>query len=414
MQLYLTNVMLLILKEQEISGVIMITIFMDESGYTGEDLMNSHQLFFTLATLRCSEEECKEYKTRFFKKVQAPELKHDRLVENRSRQRLMLEFLQEISQTPDLVKIHVIHKRYELTSKIVQYVVKPAMMKEGVDIRLKGQEYLLTYSLYNLLPLLAGQRFFEDLLRRFQNMMIRLNHDSYHRFFDPLFDVTYPQLTIKEQQETLDQLLGYIKAGYNTVGYNLIDGLEESAQALGIRRSRPLDPAFSTALTLIGNWQRDIAEEIVLIHDASSRMAEVINLLHTFVHPFPPPTLLQFSTHKMLLPIAIGETYSQDSRKWIGLQLADILAGATTWWIKWIFGGRKLDDQYGKNLDNIIPLFQPSTNKPVVEPTLTDFEELGLTEEEAQILDDYHEKIAAFHRIRKYGYFRIFDSKDQA
>jgi len=33
----------------------MITVFMDESGYTGEDLMNSNQPFFTLATLRCSE-----------------------------------------------------------------------------------------------------------------------------------------------------------------------------------------------------------------------------------------------------------------------------------------------------------------------------------------------------------------------
>ena len=391
----------------------MITIFMDESGYTGEDLMNSNQPFFTLATLRCSEQDCQEYKTSFFKKVQAPELKHDRLIENR-RQKLILEFLQEISQTPGLVKIHITHKRYELTTKIVQHVVRPAKMKTGIDLRIKGQDSLLTYSMYTALPLLAGQGFFEDLLRRFQDMMIRLNQESYHRFFDPLFDERYPRLTNKEEQEKLDHLLEYIKAGHTTVGYELIDPLEETAQSLGILRSRPLDPAFPTALTLIGNWRRDLADEITLIHDASSRMAEVINLLRTFVHPFPPPPLLQFRNNKIPFPIAVGEVYSQNSKKWSGLQLADILAGATTWWVKWMFKGRKLDDEYGRDLDTIIPLFQTSTNWPGVDPTPEIFEELGLTEEEAQMLDDFNEKLAAFHRLRKYGYFYRFDPNDQA
>jgi len=115
---------------------------MDESGYTGEDLMNQNQPFFTLATLRCSEQECGEYKTRFFKKVHAPELKHKNLIENR-RQKLILEFLKEISQTPELVKVHITHKRYELTSKIVQYVVKPAALKAGIDLRIKGRDFSL-------------------------------------------------------------------------------------------------------------------------------------------------------------------------------------------------------------------------------------------------------------------------------
>ena len=393
----------------------MITVFMDESGYTGEDLMNLNQPFFTVATLRCSEQECQEYKSRFFKQVQAPELKHDRLVNNR-RHKLILEFLQEISQTPERVKIHIVHKRYELTRNIVQYVVQPAMTRAGIDLRIKGQDLSLTYSLFTALPLLAGQDFFEDLLRRFQAMMIQLDHESYHSFFDPLFDERYPQLTNKEEQERLDHLLEYIKAGYTAVGYDLIDGLEKTAHSLGISRRRPLDPAFPAAIMLLGTWQRDTVGEITLIHDASSRMAEVVNLLRTFVHPFPPPPLLQFSTPNLLFPIVVGEAYSQDSKKWLGLQFADILAGATTYWVKWMFEGRKLDDkyEYGNKLNSIIPLFQPSTNKPVTDPTPEDFEELGLTEEEAQILDDYNKKLMAFHRMRKYGYFRRFDPNDQA
>jgi Protein of unknown function (DUF3800) len=390
----------------------MSTIFMDESGYTGEDLMNSHQPFFTLATLCCTEKDCQAYKTRLFKKVQAPELKHNRLVQNR-RQQLILEFLKEISQTPELVKIHIIHKRYELTNKIVQFVVEPAATKAGTDLRMKGLNYSLPYYMYTAIPQFAGPNFFEDLLRRFQDMMIHLDHESYHRFFDPLFDGRYPQLNDTQGQAILDSFLWYIKEGHTSVGYSLIDQLEITAQSLGIPHSRPLDPAFSTALSLIGNWRRDVADEVILIHDASSRMAEVMNFLHTFVHPFPPPNLLQTHTNKVSFPIVVGETYSQDSKKWLGLQLADILAGATTWWIKWLFEGRKLDDTYGKALDTIIPLFRPSMNKPVIDPTPEDFEELGLTEEEAKVFDDYSEELLAFHRLRKYGYFRIF-SNDQA
>lgn len=389
----------------------MVTIFMDESGYTGEDLMNPAQPFFTLATIRCSEQECQAYKARFFSKVKAPELKHKTLIEGR-RQTLILEFLKELSKTPELVKINITDKRYALTHNIIQYVVKPAAMKASIDLRIKGRDYALTYFMYTVLPKLAGQGFFEDLLRRFQRMMIRLDHESYDLFFNPLFDKRYPQLGNEEEQKMLDYLLWHIKEGHTAVGYNLIDQLEQIAQSMGIPRSRPLDPAFPSALQLLASWQRGGARNINLIHDASSRMAEVINLLRTLVHPFPPPPLIKTSSNKTPYSIIVGEIYSGDSRSLIGLQLADILAGATASWIKWLSEGRKIEDEYGTSLNTIIPLFQPSTNKPVRDLTPEDFEELGLTEEEAQAFDDFSEKVVRFHNIRKYGYLRIFSPEE--
>lgn len=389
----------------------MVIIFMDESGYTGEDLMNSDQPIFTLATLGCSEQDCQAYKATFFNKVQAPELKHKTLVKGR-RQTLILEFLKELSQTPERVKIHITDKRYSLTDNIIRYVAQPAAKKAGIDLRIKGRDYALTYYMYAVLPQLVGQSFFEDLLQRFQIMMTRLDHESYHRFFDPLFNESYPQLANEEEQKVLDYLLWHIKVGHTTVGYDLIDQFEQIALSIGIPRSRPLDPAFPATLKLLESWRRDGADTISLIHDSSSRMAEVINLLHTIVHPFPPPTLLQTGSNKIPFSIIVGETYSQDSKSWIGLQLADILAGATACWIKWMSTGRELDDEYGKSLDNVIPRFQPSTNKPVRDLTPEDFEELGLTEEEAQRIDDFSEKVMRFHRLRKYGYSYIFSSDE--
>ena len=78
------------------------------------------------------------------------------------------------------------------------------------------------------------------------------------------------------------------------------------------------------------NWRKDVTDEIILYHDASLRMVEVFPLWQTFIHPYPPPALLQLNTNNPSYPIGVAATYLVDSKDWVGLQLADILAGATS------------------------------------------------------------------------------------
>jgi hypothetical protein len=89
----------------------------------------------------------------------------------------------------------------------------------------------------SVLAQLIGQSFFEDLLQRFQNLMIYLDHESYHRFFDPFFNERYPQLANKEEQKTLDFQLWPIQVGHTAVGYGLIDQLEQTALSISWRRA---------------------------------------------------------------------------------------------------------------------------------------------------------------------------------
>ena len=51
-------------------------IFLDESGYTGHDLVNERQPAFVVATLCLEEDECQELKQKFFSDIHAKELKH--------------------------------------------------------------------------------------------------------------------------------------------------------------------------------------------------------------------------------------------------------------------------------------------------------------------------------------------------
>jgi hypothetical protein len=235
-------------------------------------------------------------------------------------------------------------------------------------------------------------------------MMIDKNHQSYHLFFDPLFDERYPQVPNEEYQKIIDYLLWHIKQGHTTIGYDLIDKLEIHAQTLGIPQIRPLDISMQNTLELMEKWRKNVTDEIILIHDASSRMAEVFPLWQTFVHPHPPPALLQFTASNTSHPIGVAKTYLQNSKDWVGLQLADILAGAVTWWIKWGENGANPDDEYGIELNTIMQSFQKFALWPPTNPTNEDFEKHGFTEEQAQLEDQYTEKLAAFHRIRAHGY----------
>src|SRR5690348_13191999 len=148
----------------------MVTIFLDESGYTGQDLMDTVQPIFTLATLCLAEDDCRGLKEQFFRTLKSSELKHSRLVRNLRNRRLLLDFLKKLSKTPELVKVLFTHKRYALVNKLVQYVINPVARKEGLDLRIKGIDLAFTYSIYHELPQVVGEEFVEDFLRRFQQM----------------------------------------------------------------------------------------------------------------------------------------------------------------------------------------------------------------------------------------------------
>ncbi|HVB21543.1 MAG TPA: DUF3800 domain-containing protein [Ktedonobacteraceae bacterium] len=360
----------------------MSIIFLDESGFTGQDLLNIDQPVFTLATIHCSERQCEEFKSTFFQDVRSTELKHSRLVRSPRYQRKVLEFFHELSKTPEIVKISITHKRYVLTAKIVELLVDPAAYQDGLDLNANGAAFELTNLLYTVLPVLCGKEFFNDLLHRFQKMIRNLNHQSYIDFFVPLF--------IEEFPENIDTLLTFLRAYHINLGYDkLVDQLAGGKQ-FGIN-SGYLDIGLSCTLDLLAMWRGDILGNITLIHDASSRMAQELNIWNALVDPTLPAAVFEDAYRKLVFPVALDATRLEDSKDWIGLQLADVLAGATSYWAKWIIEGKAVNDEYGGYLDAILPQFLAEIIWPSA-PATTD-EELITRGTNASASNDYFSSV---------------------
>jgi hypothetical protein len=376
----------------------MSTIFMDESGYTGQDLVNLEQPVFTLATLHCSEDECKELKTRFFKEVKAPELKYKTLMERR--QKMILEFMRELSRTPELVKIEIVHKRYILTYLLVDYIIEPAAKKDGFDLYQKGRNIGLTNSFYVGLPALAGEDFFEDLLRRFQEMMRRLDEDSYNSFFAPILNTKY-QLPLETfRQAPLDYLLWHIQRGYDSLGYDIVKRIKDDYIWVDMPGHGPLDIGLKSSLSLMNRWSKELSENFTLVYDSCSKMASARYIWDILVDPNLPHATVGYDTSALTFPMKVKKTLLEDSTNWAGLQLVDMLVGAATHWAKWHLYGAKEDDKYGRELELILPSFTPSLLWPSTNVTP---EQLGTVDRNAPSNPDYIEKVIALRRLQNLG-----------
>ncbi|MFL5656348.1 MAG: hypothetical protein ACJ8CB_19480, partial [Ktedonobacteraceae bacterium] len=189
---------------------------------------------------------------------------------------------------------------------------------------------------------------------------------------------------------------------------------DEIARSMGMPRSRPLDVVFPGAIMLMREWRKEITDDIFLIHDKSKRMAEVLHLWNTIFHDHPPPAVRQLISGIGKSAIGIARTSGQDSKAWRGIQLADILAGATRSWADWLLAGRKPEASYEAALDVIMVKLQPIPNWPVPPVTSEYFEKMGLTEEEASQQDELAAKMTTFHNIRAYGYtYQVFPEEDE-
>ncbi len=323
----------------------MVTIFLDESGYTGQDLLNKDQPAFVLATIRASERKCQQWKAKYFKIVRATELKHAVLAKRPAQQKLVLDFLRSLSQQPQNVKVLVAHKRFALTAKLVDVLVEPVAAADGVNLYQEGAAANYANLLFYSLPAIGGEVFFEDLLRRFQVLIRTFTQEAYDHFFQPLITLQYP--------EPLGLLLAPFRHYHAKLGYAHLTDFRDQMERL--QSVGGLDIGLTSTLSLMIRWKEGSSEPIELIHDASTRMAKERHIWNALVDTSLTAKLDHPAEYKPLLPLGIARTRLEKSQDWAGLQLADVLAGATAQWLRWIIEEMPTEDEYGSTLEKIIP-----------------------------------------------------------
>ncbi len=283
---------------------------MDESGYTGTDLLNRSQPVLAISSHRYTEQESIRLKTEFFKRVQAPELKYSMLAKSPRHRQAILELLASLPGGRRQVKVYVFHKRFGLLTKIVDLFIIESMHYTGLDLYSLGGHIPLANLLWFTLPVFGGQGFFDQLLTDFQSMLISRTLESYERFFRPV--------RLIRGQQKLDELLDYLRIADRVMGYAHLRNLHGEPEV-----------AHAGAMALVQSWRRSLPRSpFQLIHDRSSAIANNWEAWQALTSPDNPPLVIGTGDERFVLPLNVRETRLAISHEHVGLQMADVLAGA--------------------------------------------------------------------------------------
>jgi hypothetical protein len=164
---------------------MVINIFIDESGYTGEDLLNIDQPIFVLASTILDNNLCNEIFSEIFPNFKGKELKHSKLRSRLIGQNRIITLIRTLKNYNSLNTLFIVHKEFTLITKLVDLWVEPAMYKDGYDLYDRGGNISLSNLTYNVLRSLLPKNVFSDILTRFQAMMRYRTYKSYKYFWNP-------------------------------------------------------------------------------------------------------------------------------------------------------------------------------------------------------------------------------------
>jgi hypothetical protein len=133
----------------------MLDVYFDESGYTGEDLLNSDQPMFVLASTVLPAGEATSAIQRYFGTIGLQEVKHSALASRPKGQQMVVEFVR-FAMDSGAFAVEGWHKEYTLVSTMVDFWVEESMHKHGFDLYEKGGNIGMANLMYlgfmNLLP----------------------------------------------------------------------------------------------------------------------------------------------------------------------------------------------------------------------------------------------------------------------
>lgn len=134
----------------------MTTIYCDEAGNTGANILNPEQPFFVLASNDLSDEEANSL-LEHVRLAQGAEPKFSTLRRRPEGIARVIRLLADPRLNADRVRISVFHKRYMVVSKMVDLVAESLIHHIGGDLYERGANIAMSNLLYYCMPVFCGE-----------------------------------------------------------------------------------------------------------------------------------------------------------------------------------------------------------------------------------------------------------------
>src|SRR6266516_1286949 len=133
----------------------------DEAGNTGQNLLDPEQPVFVAAAVRVPHEAAAEIVQRITR-GHVGEGKFSKLRRSHRGRMTILDALKHPSLVPENVRLSAYHKRFMVTTKIVDMLVEPLYYRSGIDFYKGGQNLAFANMMHALTGVFCGQEEFDE------------------------------------------------------------------------------------------------------------------------------------------------------------------------------------------------------------------------------------------------------------
>jgi hypothetical protein len=279
----------------------------DESGYTGFDLLNREQRFQGAAAIAISDEDADRLIREHFPKLQATELKYRALSRRPGNHPRLLALQRDLLSNHKCVT-YVCDKRFLLILMFLDYGVEPFYHERGFNFYEDGQNYAMASLLAVVGPTLLGAAEFDALLVAFQRAVKEKSPGSLSDLVAAVRRTNWRKLP-----EALGPLAKYAApecfAAIATPGVTT-------------------DAALVVLQALISRMEAMTDRPYLVEHDQSKNLATYHELLQRLIDHDEEIELRVSKIASVKFPLKLTEVRQVDSKASAAVQLADVMIGA--------------------------------------------------------------------------------------
>ncbi|MXP27672.1 DUF3800 domain-containing protein [Porphyrobacter algicida] len=289
------------------------TIYLDESGFTGDDLYNPEQRFFTIASTILEEEEARKILARCFPRYQGNEYKFTNIWKRERSREGLRALAAEIPRFADHAFVWIIDKRFCLLTKLVDYLVEPGAYEAGYDWYADGWGLRYLNTIHRDLVTHRADELYDGMIRAW---------DAFAR--DPT----------NERLDSLKELFERGKATTEAPLPSLFDLLLRGMEHFRKRNTNlahfmdTSEIQVTSVFSSITWWRQQRSEDFALVHDESSSFLKQRDVWDTMLRDdfIAPPFPIANGT-EVELPLRVRSSTAVCSHDSHSVQLCDILAG---------------------------------------------------------------------------------------
>jgi hypothetical protein len=291
------------------TNVVQMECFrIDESGYTGFDLMNRDQRFQGAAAIAIEDEQADVLIRTHFPRLQARELKHRALSRRKANHPRLLDLLRDVLSRHKCIT-YICDKRYLLTLMFVDFAVEPFYYERGIDIYEDGGNYAMASLLYTVGPTLFGGTEFDELLTAFQAATKEKSALSRIRLVSAARNIDWQQLP---------EILGPL-------------ALEDSQDCWDAIATPGIttDAAMVVLQSIISRTEILSDGPYVVEHDNSKNLLTYHRLIFQMINHDREAEFRPTELARLKFPLKLRNVTQIDSASSPAVQVADVMIGAT-------------------------------------------------------------------------------------